>query len=357
MLERERLESKKISKTNAVTSIMGHELPADDVYIGPSDYVPWLTDRKWAHIRARGPGVRRRAAPGRAQARGLGLAELGRHRHRRRALLQARAQPGRRGPARRPELLPHEVAATRSAPTTRRARRPRRSSPTTRARARPPAARARRGSRRPRRVSAHRLTDGGCAGRAAERAARSPGYACARGERALRHRAGHAASVGGRARGQRLRAARCRTSSRRRGHRVVVLAPSRSPGAGARVAAADPRRRRCSTPTAACRVLGVGELLPLAPSRRGMPPAPPLDVARTLEDVLTARRSTSSTCTSRSRRAPSSVALRHSRALNVGTFHAPTERVDLDPGRARASWSASSAGSTRARPRSRRRAS
>jgi myo-inositol-1-phosphate synthase len=54
MLERERLESKKISKTNAVTSIMGHTLPADDVYIGPSDYVPWLTDRKWAHVRLEG---------------------------------------------------------------------------------------------------------------------------------------------------------------------------------------------------------------------------------------------------------------------------------------------------------------
>jgi myo-inositol-1-phosphate synthase len=54
MLERERLESKKISKTNAVTSIMDHELPKDDVYIGPSDYVPWLTDRKWAHIRVEG---------------------------------------------------------------------------------------------------------------------------------------------------------------------------------------------------------------------------------------------------------------------------------------------------------------
>ncbi len=54
MLERERLESKKISKTNAVTSIMDHELPADDVYIGPSDYVPWLSDRKWAHIRVEG---------------------------------------------------------------------------------------------------------------------------------------------------------------------------------------------------------------------------------------------------------------------------------------------------------------
>jgi myo-inositol-1-phosphate synthase len=54
MLERDRLESKKISKTNAVTSIMGHVLPEDDVYIGPSDYVPWLTDRKWAHIRLEG---------------------------------------------------------------------------------------------------------------------------------------------------------------------------------------------------------------------------------------------------------------------------------------------------------------
>ncbi len=54
MLERERLESKKISKTNAVTSIMGHELPASDVHVGPSDYVEWLTDRKWAHIRLEG---------------------------------------------------------------------------------------------------------------------------------------------------------------------------------------------------------------------------------------------------------------------------------------------------------------
>src|SRR4051812_4092158 len=54
MLERERLASKKESKTNAVTSIMGHELPADDVHVGPSDYVAWLTDRKWAHIRIEG---------------------------------------------------------------------------------------------------------------------------------------------------------------------------------------------------------------------------------------------------------------------------------------------------------------
>ena len=54
MLERERLESKKISKTNAVTSVAGVELPEEDVHVGPSDYVPWLTDRKWAHIRLEG---------------------------------------------------------------------------------------------------------------------------------------------------------------------------------------------------------------------------------------------------------------------------------------------------------------
>ncbi len=56
MLERERLESKKISKTNAVTSIMGDEIDKKDIHIGPSDYVPWLTDRKWAHIRLEGTG-------------------------------------------------------------------------------------------------------------------------------------------------------------------------------------------------------------------------------------------------------------------------------------------------------------
>ena len=54
MLERERLESKKISKTQAVTSQLDHELPAGDVHVGPSDYVPWLTDRKFCHIRLEG---------------------------------------------------------------------------------------------------------------------------------------------------------------------------------------------------------------------------------------------------------------------------------------------------------------
>jgi myo-inositol-1-phosphate synthase len=54
MLERERLASKKISKTQAVTSQIDVPLAADDIHVGPSDFVPWLTDRKWAHIRVEG---------------------------------------------------------------------------------------------------------------------------------------------------------------------------------------------------------------------------------------------------------------------------------------------------------------
>jgi myo-inositol-1-phosphate synthase len=54
MLERERLESKKISKTNAVTSQLPYDLGAGNVHVGPSDYIPWLTDRKWCHIRMEG---------------------------------------------------------------------------------------------------------------------------------------------------------------------------------------------------------------------------------------------------------------------------------------------------------------
>ena len=56
MLERERLVSKKVSKTDAVRSQLGHDLEPENVHIGPSDYVPWLADRKWAHIRLEGRG-------------------------------------------------------------------------------------------------------------------------------------------------------------------------------------------------------------------------------------------------------------------------------------------------------------
>jgi len=54
MLERERLESKKISKTNAVTSMLDYEIAPENVHVGPSDYVPWLLDRKWCYIRMEG---------------------------------------------------------------------------------------------------------------------------------------------------------------------------------------------------------------------------------------------------------------------------------------------------------------
>src|SRR5438067_11344141 len=54
MLERDRLESKKISKTNAVTSMLDYDMGAKNVHVGPSDHVPWLTDRKWAYIRMEG---------------------------------------------------------------------------------------------------------------------------------------------------------------------------------------------------------------------------------------------------------------------------------------------------------------
>jgi len=56
MLERERLMSKKISKTSAVTSQLDYQLPEGNIHIGPSDYVPWLQDRKWCYIRMEGTG-------------------------------------------------------------------------------------------------------------------------------------------------------------------------------------------------------------------------------------------------------------------------------------------------------------
>jgi myo-inositol-1-phosphate synthase len=54
MLERDRLESKKISKTNSVTSQLDYDLGDKNVHIGPSDYIPWLDDRKWAYVRLEG---------------------------------------------------------------------------------------------------------------------------------------------------------------------------------------------------------------------------------------------------------------------------------------------------------------
>ena len=79
-------------------------------YIGPSDYVPWLTDRKWAHIRLEGEAFGDVPLTSRRSSR-CGTRRTRRHRHRRRALLQAGAQPRHGRPARGAELLPDEVAA------------------------------------------------------------------------------------------------------------------------------------------------------------------------------------------------------------------------------------------------------
>jgi glycosyltransferase involved in cell wall biosynthesis len=115
----------------------------------------------------------------------------------------------------------------------------------------------------------------------------------------------------------------------RRGHRMLVLAPSRS-----RELVRESRRlirRARDTPEAllpsdgGVRVLGVGELLPL--QRRGGLPAPPIDVARTIEEVLALAPLDFVHVHEPFAPSASSVALRHSRALNVGSFHAPTERV------------------------------
>jgi predicted metal-dependent phosphoesterase TrpH/glycosyltransferase involved in cell wall biosynthesis len=114
-----------------------------------------------------------------------------------------------------------------------------------------------------------------------------------------------------------------------RGHRMLVLAPSRS-----RELVRESRRLIRSAretpealfdPDGGVRVLGVGELLPL--QRRGGLPAPPVDVSRTIEEVLALAPLDFVHVHEPFAPSASSVALRHSRALNVGSFHAPTERV------------------------------
>ena len=126
MLERERLESKKISKTNAVTSMLDYDLGADNVHVGPSDYVPWLTDRKWAYIRMEGTSFG--DVPLNVELKlevwdspnsagividAVRLAKLGARQRRRRGArraerlpdeVAAEAAPGRRGARRRREL-------------------------------------------------------------------------------------------------------------------------------------------------------------------------------------------------------------------------------------------------------------
>jgi glycosyltransferase involved in cell wall biosynthesis len=111
-----------------------------------------------------------------------------------------------------------------------------------------------------------------------------------------------------------------------RGHRVVVLAPT-----GSTALVRDSRRRiragELFDPEGEVRVLGVGELLPLSGARRGAMPAPPLDISRTIEEALSTAPPDFVHVHEPFAPSAASVALRHSRSLNVGSFHAPAERV------------------------------
>ncbi len=110
MLERERLESKKISKTNAVTSMLPYELDKKDVHVGPSDYVPWLTDRKFCQIPHGGHHLRKRPAAAGSQAGSMGLAKFGGRNYRCRALRQAWPGPRPGRPIIRSLFILYEVA-------------------------------------------------------------------------------------------------------------------------------------------------------------------------------------------------------------------------------------------------------
>jgi predicted metal-dependent phosphoesterase TrpH/glycosyltransferase involved in cell wall biosynthesis len=116
-----------------------------------------------------------------------------------------------------------------------------------------------------------------------------------------------------------------------RGHRVLVLAPSRSPElvreSRRLIRAARERPEALFDEDGGVRVLGVGELLPFSRRRGQSPPSPPVDVGRTVEEVLALAPLDFVHVHEPFAPSTSSVALRHSRALNVGSFHAPTERV------------------------------
>ena len=111
-----------------------------------------------------------------------------------------------------------------------------------------------------------------------------------------------------------------------RGHRLVVVAPSRSPEL-VRESRKLIRAGEVLPAPGEVRIIGAGELLPLGYTRHGVAPSPPVDIARTIEELMS--QTAFDFVHVHEPFAPSagSVALRHSRGLNVGTFHAPTERV------------------------------
>ena len=340
MLERERLESKKISKTNAVTSIMDDELPADDVYIGPSDYVPWLTDRKWAHIRLEGEAFGdvpltievKLEVWDSPNSAGIVIDAV--------RCCKLALNHGLGGPLDGAELVPDEVAAGAGARTRSRATSPRTSSPSTAARrscrAKAKAAHQGRGRRRSRASSASAARPGRILPAVATEPSRIAQVT--------------PVALGAAPRGQPLRRAAVGRAVRarppRRGGRAVGLAragPRRArdrQGAAARPGRALRRRR------AARRCSRSGRSLPF---RRGGSVSLPLDVSRTIEELL--ERAELDFVHVHEPFAPSaaSAALRHSRALNVGTLPLRHRARSSRPRWRAGWWSSSSAGSTGAR--------
>ena len=128
MLERDRLESKKISKTQAVTSNMEHDMGARNVHIGPSDYVQWLDDRKWAYVRLEGRAFGDVPLNLEYKLEVWDSPNSRRRHHRRGALRQDRAGPRRGRPGAPGQHVLHEVAAQAGARRRRPARRSRRGS-------------------------------------------------------------------------------------------------------------------------------------------------------------------------------------------------------------------------------------
>ena len=288
MLERERLESKKISKTNAVTSIMGHTLPADDVYIGPSDYVPWLTDRKWAHIRLEG------------QAFGdvpLNL-EL---------KLEVWDSPNSAGividAVRCCKLaLNHGVAGQLDGPSSYLMKSPHTQRPGRRGARRPRVHRSRRrsSSPRPRRGQAPAASRRGDPRRPGVGTAPASGLSCARvmDPIALAQVTPYAWDAGHEL-NQRGRAPRPELAER--GHRVVIVAPGSSQELVHETCGASARAATPSSPTTAA--LACSPWARRCPAGRAAPPLP-IDVARAVEELFYRGRSTSATSTSRSPRVP-----------------------------------------------------
>ena len=313
MLERERLESKKISKTQAVTSVMGLELPADDVHVGPSDYVPWLTDRKWAHIRLEGEAFG--DVPLTAEVK-----------------LEVWDSPNSAGivtdAVRCCKLaLNHGVGGPLVGPSAYLMKSPPEQYPDPVARQMTEDFIAEHGGA-PKLPGPRPKVSGGQPPRPSSPGAAGP----ARMLRPCPARRFSIAQVTPWPWEQHHEVNRFveRLSDElcARGHRVVVVAPSDSrelvrEGRAKVKRAAHRTPTPCSPSRACASMLAVGQSLPF---RRGGSVSLPLDVSRTLEELLD--RCELDFVHVHEPFAPSaaSAALRHSRALNVGTFHSTTER-------------------------------